>query len=198
MTDTTTLTAARQLLARYGEGAWLLTNAKRSTIANAGPVIYVCDVESGRVLLLETVAGALQTLSDQANLDETAYEKIRAALSILIDDLLSSSAGIHPDTRRGVIVGAAFCISETRGFDITKHQGAGVQYLLLRYPDTGAGRHVLTPMPIFKAHPMVAAELDATVSHVLLSEQVNFPERFAPRQAVRFKESRRNVLGGGL
>jgi hypothetical protein len=198
MTDTTKLTAARQLLARYGEAAWLLTNAKRATIDDAGPVIYICDVESGRVLLLETVAGALQTLSDQADLDETAYEKIRAALSILIDDLLNSSAGIHPDTRRGVILGATFCITETRGFDITKHQGAGVQYLLLRYPDIGAERHVLTPMPIFKAHPVTTAELDATVSHVLSSERFNFPERFAPGQAVRFKESRRNVLGGGL
>jgi len=202
MTDTTELVAARQLFARYGEGAWLLTNPNRSMVDNAGPAIYLCDVESGRVLLLETAAGALQKLSDQAHLnemmDETAYEQIRAALPTLIDDLLSGSAGIHADTRRGVILGAAFCISETRGFDITKHQGADVQYLLLRYPAVGAAPQVLTPMPLFKAHPIVAAELEAAVSHVLASEQFNFPERFTPGHAVRFQEVRRNVLGSGL
>lgn len=196
MIDSENLAAARALLAGYGEAAWLLTDPARSTIKDAGPVIYICDVESGRILLLKTAAGALEKLSDQADLDEAAYEKIRAALSLLIGDLLSSAV-IHPDTRRGVILGAAFCISETRGFNITKHHGAGVQYLLLRYPDAGTARHVLTPMPAFKTHPIAAAELDSTLVHILASEQLNFPERFARGRALRFKEARRSVLSGG-
>lgn len=196
MTDTTTLEVARQLLARYGDAAGLLLDAIRPTAGEAGPVIYLCDVESGRSLLLETRHGALQKLSDQADLDESAYQVIRAALTMLIGDLLDSSAGIHPDTRRGVILGAAFCITETRGFHITKHHGANVQYLLLRYPDASSNGHVLIPMPVFKAHPVAAVELNSTATHVLASEQLNFPERFTRGQSLRFTETKRNVLAG--
>ncbi len=196
MTDTTKLETARQLLARYGDAAWLLIDAARPSVNTAGPAIYLCDVESGRTLVLETGQGALQQLSDQADVDEAAYRAIRDALAILIGDLLSSATGIHPDTRRGVILGAAFCITETRGFHITKHHGADVQQLLLRYPDAAADGHVLTPMPVFKPHPIAASELDATATHVLLSEQLNFPGRFVGGKPLRFKEVRRNVLAG--
>jgi len=184
------------LLARYGDAAWLLIDAANPSGCKAGPAIYICDVQSGRTLVLETAQGALQTLSDQADVDEASYGAIRAALSVLIDDLLTSSTGIHPDTRRGVILGAAFCITETRGFHITKHHGADVQHVLLLYPDAVTGGHVLTPMPVFKRHPIAASELDATATHVLLSEQLNFPERFAGGKPLRFKELRRNVLAG--
>ncbi len=196
MANSTTLDTARQLLAKYGDAGWLLAAAKKTTAEKAGPVIYICDVQTGRTLLLETLRGALQKLSEQADIDETSYQQIRYALSFLIGDLLESTAGIHADTRRGVILGAAFCTTETRGFHITKHHDADVQYLLLRYPDAVTGGHVLTPMPVFKPHPIAAAELSATATHVLLSEQLNFPERFANGQPLSFKETRRNVLSG--
>ncbi|MGE0114095.1 MAG: hypothetical protein AB7T07_04335 [Steroidobacteraceae bacterium] len=198
MIDTTKLEAARKLFADYGDAAWLLLDPVRSANLHAGPVIYLCDVESGRTLLLETAAGALQTLSDQADLDESGYLKVRAALAMLIGDLLNSSDGIHPDTRRGVILGVAFCISETRGFHITRHHGANVQYLLLRYPDAVTKGHMLTPMPVFKTHPIAAVDLNSTATHVLLSEQLNFPERFARSQPLSFKETKRHVLSGKL
>lgn len=198
MTDPTTLDAARQLLAGYGEASWLLTDPRKPETGNVGPAIYICDVDSGRTLVLETQRGALQALSERADVDEAAYRDIRSALAILIGDLLNSAADIHPDTRRGVILGAAFCITETRGFHITKHHGADVQYLLLRYPNAVDHQHVITPMPVFKAHPIVAAELNSTATHVLLSEQLNFPERFANGQPLSFKQVRRNVLSGKL
>ncbi len=194
--STSSLDAARQLLTKYGDASWLLADPKKTKADNAGPTIYICDVQTGRTLLLETLRGALQKLSEQADIDETSYQQIRHALAILIGDLLDSAAGIHPDTRRGVILGTAFCITETRGFHITKHHDADVQYLLLRYPDAVTGGHVLTPMPVFKPHSIVAAELSATATHVLLSEQLNFPERFANGQPLSFKETRRNVLAG--
>jgi hypothetical protein len=196
MTDTTSLTAACTLLANYGDAAWLLTDAKRISNIDAGPAIYVCDVPTGRTLLLETKAGALQKLSEQAGIDEARYQQIRDALSVLLSDLLESTMGIDPDTRRGVILGAAFCITETRGFHITKHHGPDVQHLLLRYFDVTRQEFVFTPMPLFKAHPIPAAELNATATHVLLSEQLNFPERFPSGKPLEFKETRRNVLAG--
>ncbi len=192
----TTLDAARQLLANYGDAAWLLMDAVNPDASTAGPALYVCDVQSGRTLVLETAQGALQKLSEQADVDEVAYRAICDALGILIDDLLASQSGIHPDTRRGVILGTAFCIAETRGFHITKHHGADVQHLLLRYPDATTGGHAFTPMPLFKPHPLPAPELDATATHVLLSEQLNFPERFAGGKPLRFKQVRRNVVSG--
>jgi hypothetical protein len=211
--DPTTLASARQRFARYGDAAWLLTDPAKPRAHNAGPVIYVCDVQTGRTLMLETAPKALQQLSERTDLDEAAYHDIRAALVILIDDLLNSSGGIHPDTRRGVILGAAFCTSETRGFNITKHHDGDVQYVLVRYPDSsssssssssagagagagaGAATHRLTPLPVFKAHPIAAADLDATVTHILLSEQLNFPERFVGG-LLRYQELKRNVLSG--
>lgn len=196
MTDTTRLGAARQLLAKYGDASWLLADPRKTEASQVGPAIYLCDVQTGRTLLLETNEGALQKLSEQADINEFSYKQIRDALIILIDDLLESTAGIHPDTRRGVILGAAFCVTETRGFHITKHHGAEVQHLLLRYPDAVTGGHVVTPMPMFKRHPIVASELSATATHVLLSEQLNFAERFAKGQPLSFKETRRNVLSG--
>lgn len=196
MTDSTPLKAARRLFAAYGDASWLLTDPRQPAARNVGPAIYICDVQSGRTLLLETNDGALQKLSEQAGIDETSYKQIRTALSILIGDLLESTAGVHPDTRRGVILGAAFCIAETRGFHITRHHGAEVQHLLLRYPDAAVNEHVITPMPMFKPHPIAAAELNATATHVLLSERLNFPERFANGQPLSFKETRRNVLAG--
>jgi hypothetical protein len=194
MNQAITLATARQLFTRFGDAAWLLTDAA-SPATNVGPVIYICDVHSGRSLLLETVHGALQTLSDQADLDEPTYQQVRQALILLIGDVLASSP-IHPDTRRGVILGAALCISETRGFHITKHHGAEVQHILLRYPDVVSNGHVLTPMPVFKSHPIAAAELEATATHILLSEQLNFPERFAQGMPLSFKQTRRNVVSG--
>ncbi|MGD9841340.1 MAG: hypothetical protein AB7F79_07920 [Steroidobacteraceae bacterium] len=196
MTDVLKLAAARQMFTRFGDAAWLLTDPAHPSASKTGPVIYICDVESGRSLLLETNHGALQKLSEQADLDEPEYQQVRAALSILIGDLLNS-APIHPDTRRGVILGAAFCTSETRGFHITKHHGSEVQHVLLRYPDAASKSHILTPMPVFKVHPITAVELDSTVTHILLSEQLNFPERFANGMPLCFKQLRRNVLSGG-
>lgn len=186
-----TLDTARQLFAQYGDATWLLETSG----AHTGPAIYVCDVASRRTLILRTAADALQRLA-AVELSEADYLRIRSATSVLLDDLLSSTEGIHPDTRRGVIFGVAFCITTTRGFHITKHHGADVQHLLLRYPDVSQRDHVLTPMPMFKPHPISNTELDATATHVLLSEHLNYPERFAGGKPLRFTEARRNVLAG--
>lgn len=196
MTDTNLLNAARELLANHGDAAWLLADAKRVSAIDAGPVIYLCDVPSGRTLLLETRQGALQKLSEQADMSEASYQKIRDALSVLLSDLLDNTAGIHPDTRRGVILGAAFCITETRGFHITRHHGADVQHLLLRYFDEAHQQFVFTPMPLFKSHPIAATDINGTATHVLLSQQLNFPERFPSGKPLAFKETRRHVLVG--
>lgn len=185
------LAAARQLFVRYGEAAWLLEQGA----AHTGPAIYVCDVASRRTLVLRTAADSLQRLSEQFETSEAEYERIRSATSVLLDDLLDSTTGIHPDTRRGVIFGVAFCITTTRGFHITRHHGADVQHLLLRYRDAVKGECVLTPMPMFKPHPISTADLEATATHVLLSEHLNYPERFAGKP-LRFTEARRNVLAG--
>lgn len=194
-----TLEAARQRFIQYGDAAELLIDPRWLTPQRAGPAIYICDVHSGRVLVLLTAANALQNLSEQANINEAQYLDNRAAFNRLLDDLLNPadiSGGIHPDTRRGVVFGAAFCITETRGFSITKHHGSDVQHLLIRYRSAVDGKHVLTPMPVFKEHPIVAAELEATATHVLLSEHLSFPERFAGGRPLSFKEARRNVLAG--
>lgn len=196
MTDTISVVDARQLFARYGDAAGLLLDAVGPVTAKAGPVIYVCDVITGRVVLLETVANALQQVSEQANLDEATYERLRQAFCVLFDDLFANQEGVHPDTRRGVIFGASFCISETRGFNITKHHGNGVQHALVRYPNAANKQYVLTPMPLFKSHPIPVDELNAAVNHILLSEQLNYPERFVSQVAVGFKQRRRNVLSG--
>ncbi len=198
MTEAHSLVAARQLFVRYGDASGLLLDPVNPSAGQAGPVIYICDVESSRSLLLETAQDALHKLSERAELDEPAYEKIRAAFLILLGDLLSSTQAIHPDTRRGVIFGAAFCVSETRGFNITRHHGKEVQHVLLRYPDAVTDKHRLTPMPVFKSHPIMATELEATVNHMLLSEQLNFPERFPAHPPTQFKQVRRNVLSGKI
>ncbi|MGC3980026.1 MAG: hypothetical protein QM808_02070 [Steroidobacteraceae bacterium] len=196
MTDPSKLDTARALFTEYGDASGLLIDPRWQTTQQTGPAIYLCDVTSGRTLVLETKAGALQQLSEQAEIEEATYEQIRAALDVLVVNLLGSTTGIHPDTRRGVIFGAAFCITETRGFHITKHHGADVQHLLVRYPNAVNGEYVLTPMPVFKTHPIAVAELNATVTHVLMSEQLNFPERFAGDKPLSFKETRRNVVAG--
>ncbi len=195
MTDIA-LDEARRLFVRYGDAAGLLIDPRWLSPQRAGPVIYLCDVASGRVLVLPTAAGALLNLSEQADVSEADYLNIRVALQMLLQDLLDATGGIHPDTRRGVIFGAAFCITETRGFHITRHHGSDVQHLLLRYADVTSGEHLLTPMPMFKAHPVSTADLEATATHVLLSEHLNFPERFAGGKPLGFTEARRNVLAG--
>ncbi len=196
MTDPHALDTARQRFAQYGDAAGLLIDPRWLSPQRAGPAIYICDVGSGRVLVLPTAAAALLNLSEQVEVSESDYLSIRAALHVLLQDLLDSAGTIHPDTRRGVIFGAAFCITETRGFHITKHHGSDVQYLLLRYPDVATGQYVLTPMPMFKTHPIGMADLEATATHVLLSEHLNYPERFAGGKPLGFTEVRRNVLAG--
>lgn len=198
MTEVLTIAAARQLLARFGDAAWLMIDHDQPTdpVNAPGAALYLCDVNSGRTLVLETRQAALQTLCDQTDMDEVLHRQIHDALSMLLEDLLDSPQGIHPDTRRGVILAAALCITSTRGFHITKHHGANLQHLLLRYPDAEKGGHVLTPMPLFKAHPIPAAELNAAATHVLMSEQLNFPGRFAKGRPTGFAEKRRNVLAG--
>lgn len=197
MNETHQLESARREFFPYGDASGLLRDPRANYLSelNSGAAIYICDVESSRTLILETRAGALSTLSEQAAISETAYDRIRAATAMLIGDLLNSRAGVHPQTRCGVILGAFFCITETRGFHITKHHGADVQYLLVRYPDASADTQVLTPMPVFKAHPIEAGELAATVTHILGTEQLNFPNRFT-RAGVMFKEARRDILAG--
>lgn len=196
MTVAFTLETARRRFVQYGDAADLLIDPRWQRPQRAGPAIYICDVHSSRVLVLPTAAAALQTLSEHADIGEAEYLENRAAFSLLLDDLLNSSDGIHPDTRRGVIFGAAFCITETRGFHITKHHGSDVQYLLVRYRNAADGEHVLTPMPVFKAHPIAAADLESVATHVLMSEHLNFPERFAECLPLSFKEARRNILAG--
>jgi hypothetical protein len=198
MTDTTPLQSARRLFARYGDAdsdaAWLLIDPYDRTPQATGPAIYVCDA-AGRTLVLVTAVQALQRLSAQTAVDETEFEQIKVATDVLLEDMFNSDR-IHPDTRRGVILGAALCIAETRGFHITKHHGSNVQHLLLRYPNAVSKHHALVPMPLFKSHPIAPLDLNAAATHVLLSEQLNFPERFAGDKPLSFVEARRNVLAG--
>lgn len=186
------LEAARNELSCFGDPSELLNHPEPSGW-KLGAAIYICDVDSSRTVMLETKPHALSQLSERAAITAATFERIRSATALLIGDLLNSTEGIHPDTRRGVIFGVALCITETRGFHITKHHGADVQYLLVRYRDASNGDFVLTPMPVFKAHPIAAAELTSTVTHILDSEQLNFPQRFGG-VGVSFKERRRDVL----
>lgn len=191
-----TIEDARELLAGYGEAGWLLRDSGQPEGVDNGPVIYLCDVSSGRVLLFITASGALKQLSENMDIEEQDYLDIRAALSVLVSELLDSSAALDPGTRRGLILGAAFCICKTRGFHITSHHGNGVQYLLVRYRDAATGNHVLTPLPVFKSHPLAATDLEASVMHVLASEQVSHPERFAGLRSAQFRQARRSVVAG--
>ena len=134
MTEAHSLVAARQLFVRYGDASGLLLDPVNPSAGQVGPVIYICDVESSRSLLLETAQDALHKLSERAE----------------------------------------------------------------RYPDAVTDKHRLTPMPVFKSHPIMATELEATVNHMLLSEQLNFPERFPAHPPTQFRQVRRNVLSGKI
>lgn len=192
------LETARDVLAEYGDAAWLLADDEAVKDGNAGPVIYVCDVRSGRVLLLPTAPGTLQALADRSELDEAGYDEVRAATSVLIGEVVASVGRIHPATRRGLILGTAFCVTQTRGFHITRQHGPGVQYLLLRYPDAANATHVLVPMPLFKDHPIAAPDLEASVMHVLGSEHLSHSERFAGARSLQFTQSRRSTVSRGV
>lgn len=198
LTNALKLQTARQVLSEHGDSAWLLTADHAHSQVAAGPVIYVCDVRSGRVLLLPTAPGALQMLADQSGLDEPGYHEVRTATSILIGDVIDSVGRMHPATRQGLIMGAAFCVTQTRGFHLTKHHGADVQYLLVRYPDGTSGNHVLVPMPLFKADPIATQELEASVSHVLASEHVGHADRFTGARSLQFSQSRCSVVSRGV
>ena len=187
------LESARQCFADCGDAKTLLLNTPAPAYA-AGAVIYICDVRTSRTLLLETAQSGVNHLYERAMPSESKLAALREAFAILLDDLLTSIPEIHPETRRGVIFGAAFFVMATRGFTLTRHHGQGVQYLLIRYPDDVRKRDVLTVMPVFKTHPIPAAELEATVNHILLSERLNFPDRFTEGVDIRFKQLRRNVL----
>ncbi len=170
-----------------------------ATMAGKGPAIYLCDVDTGRTLVLCSAAGAMERLSEVAALDAHGFAQMKIAFHVLVAHLLECVAqaqAIPALTRQGVILGALLCITETRGFHITKHHGDNVQHLLLRYADASTGNPVLTPMPLFKAHPVEVAELNATATHVLLSENLNYPQRFAAGKPRSFVETRRNVLAG--
>ncbi len=189
------LESARQCFADCGDPSALLLN-KPSPANRTGPVIYLCDVRTSRTLLLETAQSHLNQLYERAMPEELKLVALREAFAIVLDDLLTSIPEIHADTRRGVILGAVFFVMATRGFTLTRHHGQGVQYVLIRYPDDRRKRDVFTVMPVFKSHPIPAAELEATVNHILLSERLNFPDRFTDGVTTQFKQLRRNVLAG--
>ena len=194
MAELIKLAAARQLFDQYGAASQLLLHPTQPATSSAGAAIYICDVRTSRTLLLETAQSGVNHLYERAMPSESKLAALREAFAILLDDLLTSIPEIHPETRRGVIFGSAFFVMATRGFTLTRHHGQGVQYLLIRYPDDVRKRDVLTVMPVFKTHPIPAAELEATVNHILLSERLNFPDRFTEGVDIRFKQLRRNVL----
>lgn len=187
------LESARECFADCGDHSALLLN-KPSAANVTGPVIYVCDVRTSRTLMLETAQSNLNQLYERAMPEEHKLAALREAFAIVLDDLLTSIPEIHADTRRGVIFGAIYFVMASRGFTLTCHHGHGVQYVLIRYPDDMRKRDVLTVMPLFKSHPIPATELEAAVNHILLSERLNFPDRFTEGVDVQFKQLRRNVL----
>ena len=187
------LESARQCFADCGNASDLLLRTPSAPHVT-GPVIYVCDVRTSRTLLLETAQSALNQLYERAMPTEPKLLALREAFAVVLDDLLTSIPEIDPSTRRGVIFGAAFFVMANRGFMLTRHHGQGVQYLLIRYPDDLRKRDVFTMMPVFKSHPIAATDLEATVNHILLSERLNFPDRFTQGVATQFKQLRRNVL----
>lgn len=180
----------RQLAEALKEAGWRLTDsihtASGAELNLGGPNIYICDVDSGQLILVGLAQDAFEQLDRTPQAKELTFEDVCNAFGFLLEDVIKRGK-VTPKLREQLTVAAALYIRGTQSFAMVKAMLDRAQFVVLRYGRMG----LLRPSPVLtKAHlspaqvEMFAAQLDAV-------DRQRHPERFARGKVLPFRVTKK-------
>lgn len=183
------LTAAaefRRAMGDFAEAGWHVDGTPFSVDAVGGAALYLCDIESGRLVLLTLRRGALEELARQARESGLTFQDACNLCGTLFTELIEGRRQLSGESKNDLGVAAGLYIVGTQGYALCIPRMSLPQFLVLRVKDHEKGGHLLRPVPLLKASPMTPDDLVDAANRTLTQDRLNHPARFGLGQVLPF------------
>jgi hypothetical protein len=164
-----------------------------------GPVIYLCDLASGRLDVLWLSADAFAQLADQAIAMALTFKQACSALCTFMDQVEKGKLTVAGKARDVLVGVAALYLRGTESYAAAKNWDS-VHYIVVRYPPLQPAEHFLRPIPVISVQLLTHAEIESAVEKVLQIDRARHPllltASFSSRFRIRTSASDPSAQGG--
>lgn len=187
LTNVRVATAIRELSERYARTGWAREQTLHADDPFAGTALYFCDIDSNELIALELVKGGIERLDGAAEA-RLPINQVASALSTLLGEIASGALPFDRSYRNMLAAGTALYLINSQPYRIAQSQKPPfAQFLVVRYPDTSRGDHVLRVLPLMGSTMLDPLTVSDLANHLLNIDRTSHPERFAPDVIVEFK-----------
>lgn len=180
--------AKKALSLAFQNAGWKIQFVTTEGVAENANCIYVCDDETGFIVVTSVTKGSLESLREQAKLAPFGFDDICNALGTLLGELAAGKQALDKTARESLGAAATLYMLGTRTYAIAVEKGqADCQFLILRHADASAGEHVLRPVALPANKRFAPKEIEGVVQRVLAMDRQQHPERFPRAKVVPFK-----------
>ena len=177
----------RRTMGDFAEAGWHVEGTKFSMDVAGGAALYLCDIESGRLVLLTLRRGSLEELARQAQKRGVTFQDACNVCGTLFTDLIEGRRQLSGESKNDLAVAAGLYIVGTQGYALGMPRMTLPQFLVLRVKDHEKGGHLLRPVPLLKASPMTPDELVDAANRTLIEDFTNHPARFGRGRVLPFR-----------
>lgn len=177
----------RGFITSFRKSGWDLADIS-SAHKIGGPTVYICDVESGGLVVFSVFDRILEQAKFDFQKEGVTFEDICNGFGTLIADLFKREKQFSEAERQTLGLAALLYISETKSYSYFKENNISpVQLLILRYKDASNGEALLRPNPIVENGPISPDKVEQIASVVLHQDRINHPHRFSRANVLPFK-----------
>lgn len=147
-----------------------------------GAAIYLCDYESGRLILILLRSSAFKQVNQLMERSRFSFEQACNALGSLIDDVIDQNE-LTEDIRSALTLTAAAYVRGTKTYETLRGQSRA-QFLVVRYRWAG----MLRPAAVVRDGKLLSPEeLEAFVANVVAIDRQRHPDWFPRAEVVPFR-----------
>ena len=180
----------RRAMGDFAEAGWHVEGTKFSVDVAGGAALYLCDVDSGRLVLLTLRRGSLEELARQAQEHGVTFQEACNVCGTLFTDLIEGRQLLSGESKNDLAVAAGLYIVGTQGYALGMPRMTLPQFLVLRVKNHEKGGYLLRPVPLIKASPMTPDELVDAANRTLIEDFKNHPARFGRGHVLPFRLKR--------
>jgi hypothetical protein len=177
----------RRTMGDFAEAGWHVEGTKFSVDVAGGAALFLCDISSGRLVMLTLRRGSLEDLARQGQERGVTFQDACNLCGTLFTDLIEGRRQLSGESKNDLAVAAGLYIVGTQGYALGMPRMTLPQFLVLRVKDHEKGGHLLRPVPLIKTSPMTPEELVDVANRTLIEDFKNHPARFGRGQVLPFR-----------